>query len=69
MVDEMWVAQARWLPQYAEFIPGAKDRLARASVKTREWTGAARRDVRSVEELQLLHLDATGAAAREAEAH
>lgn len=57
MVDEMLVAQARWLPQYAEAIPAARDKLARASVKTREWTGAARREVRSIEEL------------REAEAH
>ncbi len=45
MVDEMVVAQAEWLPQYAEAIPAAKERLAKATVKTREWKGAARLDV------------------------
>ncbi|MEO7035647.1 MAG: alpha-glucosidase/alpha-galactosidase [Polyangiaceae bacterium] len=52
MVDEMVVAQAHWLPQYAEAVPAARGRLATASVKTREWIGAARREVRSVEELR-----------------
>jgi alpha-galactosidase len=52
MVDEMVVAQAQWLPQYAGAIDGAKARLARATVKTRDWAGAARRPVRSVEELR-----------------
>jgi alpha-galactosidase len=41
MVDEMLVAQAAWLPQYAHAIPDAKERLARATVKTRDWAGAA----------------------------
>ncbi len=41
MVDEMVVAQAKWLPQYADAIPGARARLARATVKTRDWVGAA----------------------------
>jgi len=41
MVDEMVVAQAAWLPQYAHAINGAKERLARSSVKTRNWQGAA----------------------------
>ena len=45
MADEMLVAQAEWLPQYADAIPAAKDRLAKASVKTRDWAGAARRTV------------------------
>ncbi|MCX5515027.1 alpha-glucosidase/alpha-galactosidase [Kaistia algarum] len=49
MVDEMVVAQARWLPQYAHAIDGARSRLAEGKVKTREWRGAARRDVRSVD--------------------
>ena len=44
MVDEMVVAQAEWLPQYADAIHGAKERLARATVKTRDWAGAARQD-------------------------
>ena len=43
MVDEMLVAQARWLPQYADAVPAARERLARSTVKTREWAGAARR--------------------------
>ena len=49
MVDELLVAQARWLPQYAHAIEGAKERLARHTVATRDWQGAARREVRSVE--------------------
>lgn len=45
MADEMLVAQAEWLPQYADAIPAAKERLAKGTVKTREWKGAARRSV------------------------
>jgi alpha-galactosidase len=52
MVDEMVVAQARWLPQYADAVPAAKERLAKSTVKTREWAGAARRNVRSIDELR-----------------
>ena len=52
MVDEMVVAQAEWLPQYAHAIDGAKARLSRATVKTRDWKGAASRPVRSIEELR-----------------
>ena len=52
MVDEMVVAQAQWLPQYADAIPGAKARLAKSTLKTSDWSGAARRVVRSVEELR-----------------
>jgi len=52
MVDEMVVAQAQWLPQYADAVPAAKQRLAKATVKTRDWAGAARKVVRSVEELR-----------------
>ncbi|MFI0843021.1 alpha-glucosidase/alpha-galactosidase [Mesorhizobium sp. IMUNJ 23232] len=52
MVDEMVVAQAEWLPQYADAVDAAKDRLGRATVKTRDWAGVARRKVRSVEELR-----------------
>ena len=52
MVDEMVVAQAQWLPQYAAAIPAAKARLEHATVKTTEWQGAARKTVRSVEELR-----------------
>lgn len=52
MVDEMLVAQAAWLPQYAEAIPAARERLKDPKVKTRVWDGAARLHVRSVEELR-----------------
>ena len=52
MVDEMLVAGAEWLPQYADAIPAARERLARGRVATREWAGAARLAVRSVEELR-----------------
>ena len=52
MVDEMVVAQADWLPQYADALPAAKERLARGTVKTRDWEGVARREVRSIEQLR-----------------
>ena len=52
MVDEMVVAQAEWLPQYAGDIAGAKARLETPTVKTRVWDGAARQHVRSVEEMR-----------------
>ncbi len=53
MVDEMLVAQAAWLPQYSHAIPAAKDRMRNPKVKTREWSGAARQHVRSVEEMRV----------------
>ncbi len=46
MVDEMLVAQAEWLPQYAGAIEGARQRLTRTTVATRDWRGAARREER-----------------------
>jgi alpha-galactosidase len=52
MVDEMVVAQAQWLPQYAAAVPAAKARLAKGTVKTHDWEGSARKRVRSVEELR-----------------
>ena len=52
MVDEMVVAQAEWLPQYADAIPAARERLKAPKVKTRDWSGAARQTVRSVEDLR-----------------
>ena len=52
MVDEMVVAQAQWLPQYADAIAGAKKRLAHATVKTRDWKGVASRDIRPIEEIR-----------------
>ncbi len=53
MVDELLVAQARWLPQYQREIPRARRRLRTGPrVKTRKWQGAARRKVRSLRELR-----------------
>ena len=52
MVDEMLVAQAAWLPQYAHAIGATKERLSRKTVATRDWRGAARREVRSLEEVR-----------------
>jgi alpha-galactosidase len=45
MVDEMLVAQAKWLPQYRKAIEQARKNLARGKlIKTREgYRGAARR--------------------------
>jgi len=56
MTDEMLVAQAPWLPQYAGEIPRAQRRLEQAvrngtRVKLRETQGAARLHTKSVEEM------------------
>lgn len=52
MVDEMLVAQAAWLPQYAHAVPAAAERLKSPKVGTRDWAGAARRTARCVDELR-----------------
>lgn len=53
MADEMLVAQAKWLPQYAHAIPAAKKRLANAPSLGHEGNrGGARLKVRSAEELK-----------------
>jgi alpha-galactosidase len=52
MADEMLIAQAQWLPQYEEAIEPARQRLSQNTVKTRTWSGAARKKVRNVAELQ-----------------
>ena len=52
MVDELLVAQAEWLPQCAHAIPEAAERLKASRVKTRDWQGAARLDVRTIEQLR-----------------
>jgi alpha-galactosidase len=52
MVDEMLVTQAQWLPQYEDSISAAKERLARSTLRTRDWSGAARREIRSVDEIR-----------------
>jgi alpha-galactosidase len=53
MVDEMLVAQAKWLPQYAAAIPAAAQRLKTPKVQTHDWRGAARLNVRTVDELRV----------------
>ena len=53
MVDEMLVAQAEWLPQYAGEIDAARQRLANEpSLARGDTVGAVRLKTRSVEELQ-----------------
>ncbi|MEM7536077.1 MAG: alpha-glucosidase/alpha-galactosidase [Chloroflexota bacterium] len=56
MTDEMLVAQAQWLPQYADEIPKAARRLEMAvldntRVRLRQTQGAARLHTKSVEEM------------------
>jgi alpha-galactosidase len=56
MTDEMLVAQAQWLPQYAAAIPAAQTRLAEAEqtgkrVKLIQTQGAARLHTKTVEEM------------------
>ena len=53
MVDEMLVAQAEWLPQYAGEVPAARKRLeSEPRLGTRTGRGAARLPVKSVEEVR-----------------
>ncbi|MDO8589513.1 MAG: alpha-glucosidase/alpha-galactosidase [Armatimonadota bacterium] len=53
MTDEMLVAQEQWLPQYKKAIPNAKKRLASGNlIPTREYAGAARKPVKTVEEMK-----------------
>ena len=53
LVDEMLVAGEKWLPQYGEAIGAAKARLKKGPLlPTKEYRGAARRDVKSVDELR-----------------
>jgi len=53
MVDEMLVAGDAWLPQYGEAIAAAKQRQAAGNlIPTREYEGAARLKVKTVEEMQ-----------------
>jgi alpha-galactosidase len=52
LVDEMLVAQEQWLPQYAEAIAAAKKRLSAGNlIPTKEYEGAARLHVKTVEEM------------------
>lgn len=68
MTDEMLVAQARWLPQYAREIPLAKARLEDAErsgkrVHLSETQGAVRLHTKTVDELALDRAAATANAA------
>ncbi|NMA82801.1 MAG: alpha-glucosidase/alpha-galactosidase [Epulopiscium sp.] len=52
MVDEMLVAQERWLPQYTEAITQAKERLASGNlIPTKTTKGAARLHTKTIEEM------------------
>ena len=53
MVDELLVAQAKWLPQYKEAIEQAKKRLTSGNlIPVKEgYRGAARKEIRSVEDM------------------
>jgi alpha-galactosidase len=52
MVDEMLVAQARWLPQYRKAVAAARKRLERGPhIPTRRYEGAARLKVRTPKEM------------------
>lgn len=56
MADEMLVAQAQWLPNYAREIPAARQRLDEAErsgtrVKTGDWKGSARLHTRTAAEM------------------
>jgi alpha-galactosidase len=68
MTDEMLVAQAQWLPQYAQEVPKAKARLAEAErtgkrVRLVETEGAARLRTKTVEEMAQDRAEATATAA------
>ncbi|MGA1197433.1 MAG: alpha-glucosidase/alpha-galactosidase, partial [Candidatus Latescibacterota bacterium] len=53
MVDEMLVAQAKWLPQYKSAVPKAKKRLASEKrLGTKKTQGAARVKTKSVAEMR-----------------
>lgn len=52
LVDEMLVAQEQWLPQYTQAIAKAKERLSSGNlIPTKDYQGAARLKVKSVEEM------------------
>lgn len=58
MADEMLIAQAQWLPQYAEEIERAKERIAQAKADgtyietNKDYKGAVRLHTKTVEEMQ-----------------
>lgn len=54
MVDEMLVAQSEWLPQYKDAIKEAKYRLENDElIPTKTYDGAARLNVKTIEEMSL----------------
>jgi len=52
MVDEMLVAQSKWLPQYQGEMDQAIERIKNSKVKKKNFKGAARMNTRSPEELK-----------------
>jgi alpha-galactosidase len=68
MTDDMLVAQSEWLPQYADEIPHAKERLAdheRKGTRVKRmdgFTGMARLKTRSIEELSAAKEEARASA-------
>ncbi|MBM4143012.1 MAG: alpha-glucosidase/alpha-galactosidase [Lentisphaerae bacterium] len=67
MVDEMLLAQARWLPQYGKAVAGARRRLAAGPrCRTRVTAGAARVRTKTVAEMRK-HAEETRALARAAD--
>ena len=59
MTDEMLVAQAEWLPQYREQIPAARQRMALVDGdrRTGDFQGAARKRVKTLDELRADHAE------------
>jgi len=56
MTDDLLIAQEKWLPQYQDEIPRARERLEEAvltgtRVKLSETSGAARLHIKTVEEM------------------
>lgn len=53
LVDDMLVAGEKWLPQYGKAIAAAKERRKSGDrIPTKDYNGAARKDVQSVEDLR-----------------
>ena len=56
MIDEMLVAQEKWLPQYTEAIKEAKDNLAKGDlIPTKDYHGAARLREKTPQEVAAEH--------------
>jgi alpha-galactosidase len=70
MVDEMLIAQAEWLPQYGAAIEEAKKNyLSGNLLPTKDYLGAARLKVKTVEEMTKDRIEATKNAAAADKAH